>query len=211
MSDGPAVRGSQAGGDLQRMRAAFEAEAGRALSLPLAGAMVWAAVGLTALFVPPHVANYVLLFGSGAIFPIGLVLARVLGENPLASGNPLSRLMGLCVLMVNLLWALHLTLFFTEARLFPLSLGIGLGLHWVVFSWIIGHPLGTIHAALRTILATALWWAFPEYLASAVALGVVTAYAYSIRVLSRRTLIGQASPTFPRSASRNHQSHELQE
>jgi hypothetical protein len=172
--------------DLTALRAAFEAEAGRALALPIAGAMVWAGVGLAALGLPHRTATFALLFASGAIFPLGLAIARGLGENPLASSNPLSRLMGLSVLMVNLLWALHLTLLFTESGLFPLSLGIGLGLHWVVFSWVIGHPVGTIHAVLRTVLATGLWWALPAHPISAVSLGVVMAYGFSIVVLLRR-------------------------
>lgn len=168
------------------LRNEFEQEAGRSLALPIAGAIVWSMAGIAALFLPAQIAAYVLLFGSGAIFPIGLAVARLLGENPMANNNPLSRLMGLCVLMVNLLWALHLTFLFTEASFFPLSLGIGLGLHWVVFSWIIGHPVGTIHAVLRTVLATALWWLLPVNPITAVALGVVVAYGYSIFVLSRR-------------------------
>ncbi|MBX3000348.1 MAG: hypothetical protein KF893_17625 [Caldilineaceae bacterium] len=168
------------------LRAEFIQAAGRSLSLPIAGALVWTIVGIAALILPQSTATYVLLFGSGAIFPIGLAVARVLGENLIANTNPLSRLMGLCVLMVNLLWALHLTLLFTEARVFPLSLGIGLGLHWVVFSWIIGHPVGTIHAVLRTFLATGLWWLLPAHPISAVALGVVVAYGYAIFILIRR-------------------------
>jgi hypothetical protein len=173
---------------LTLLRAEFLQESGRSLSLPIAGAIVWTIAGIATLFLPAQIATYLLLFGSGAIFPIGLAVARLLGENPLASNNPLSRLMGLCVLMVNLLWALHLTFLFTEASFFPLSLGIGLGLHWVVFSWIIGHPAGTIHAVLRTVLATGLWWLIPAHPISAVALGVVVAYSYSIFTLSRRPL-----------------------
>lgn len=138
---------------LTALRTEFAQEAGRSLSLPIAGVIVWTIAGIAALVLPQQTATYVLLFGSGAIFPIGLAVARMLGENPIANSNPLSRLMGLCVLMVNLLWALHLTLLFQDASYFPLSLGIGLGLHWVVFSWIIGHPVGTIHAILRTILS----------------------------------------------------------
>jgi hypothetical protein len=171
------------------LRTEFEKEAGRSLALPIAGTIVWSIAGIAALFLPADIGTYVLLFGSGAIFPIGLGVARLLGENPMANNNPLSRLMGLCVLMVNLLWALHLTLLFSDASYFPLSLGIGLGLHWVVFSWIIGHPVGTIHAILRTVLATMLWWLLPANSITAVALGVVVAYGYSIYTLSRRPLL----------------------
>jgi hypothetical protein len=173
---------------LAALRTDFEQQAGRSLALPIAGATVWSIAGVAAFFLPERPATFVLLFGSGAIFPLGLAVAKILRENPMANTNPLSRLMGLCVLMVNLLWALHLTLLFNDARYFPLSLGIGLGLHWVVFSWIIGHPVGLIHATLRTVLATGLWWLLPAHPISAVALAVVVAYGWSIYILSYRNM-----------------------
>lgn len=58
--------------------------------------------------------------------------------------------MGLSVLMVNLLWALHIPLFLFVPEFLPLSVCIGLGLYWIVCSWIIQHPLGLIHVLLRT-------------------------------------------------------------
>ena len=106
----------------------------------------------------------------------------------LTNTNPLARLMGLCVLMVNLLWAVHIPLFLLDAAYLPLSLGVGLGLHWIVFSWIIHHPLGIVHACLRTVVVVALWWFFPMNPVGAVALGVVIAYAYAIYTLSTRQL-----------------------
>lgn len=81
----------------------------------------------------------------GAIFPIGLLLARLLSEKLLNNSNPLARLTAMCVLMVNPLWAVHVTLLFTSPALISLTLGISLGLHWIVFSWIIQHPMGIIH------------------------------------------------------------------
>lgn len=173
---------------LRALRADFDRNAGRSLSLPLAGMIVWAAVGIASLFLPFRTATLVLLFASGAIFPLGLLLSQLLREQLLSNKNPLAKLMGLAVLMVNLLWALHITLVIGEPTYAPLSLGIGLGIHWIVFSWIIGHPLGIIHAVLRTLLVTALWWLFPDNRIAAVAVGVVIAYAYSIYALSTRRL-----------------------
>lgn len=116
-------------GPLGAVRADFDRQAGRSLALPLAGAIIWTIVGIAALFLPLRPAILLLLFGSGAIFPLGLALARLLHERLLDNSNPLARLMALCILMVNLLWALHLTLLNRDPALLPLSLGIGLGLH----------------------------------------------------------------------------------
>jgi hypothetical protein len=119
---------------LDVLRADFDVQAGRSLALPIAGAVVWAVVGTSVLILPPRPATFVLLFGSGAIFPLGIAIAALLRERLLSNRNPLAQLMALCVLMVNLLWALHLMLLVRgDAAILPLSLGIGLGLNWIVF------------------------------------------------------------------------------
>ena len=155
--------------------------------MPLAGTMVWLIVGLVSLKLEYKLSVYILLFATGAMLPIALVIARFRKEALLASVNPLSKLMGLCVLMVNLLWGVHFPLVFLAPEFVPLSLGVGLGLHWVVYSWVIGHPLGIIHAVLRTFLVVGAWFFFPESRIFAVSLAVVFAYSISlIQMLTRK-------------------------
>lgn len=171
---------------LTSLRADFDHQAGSSTALPVAGAAVWVGVGIAALFLGERTAALVLAFATGAIFPLALGLSQLLGEKILSNTNPLARLMGLCTLMVNLLWAVHITVLIRAPEFLPLSLGIGLGLHWVVFSWIIQHRLGVVHALLRTVLVTGLWWLFPTDRVSAVAAGVVIAYGYAIYALRTR-------------------------
>ncbi len=173
---------------LVQLRADYDVQGGRSLALPLAGAIVWAVVGIAALFLTPRTSSFVLVIGTGAIFPIGLLLAVVLRERLLNNTNPLAKLMGMSVLMVNLLWAVHISLLYIAPTLISLTLGISLGLHWIVFSWIIQHPLGLIHTIARTILVTAAWWLFPEHQVSAVAGAVVITYVYAIIALRSRRL-----------------------
>ncbi len=177
------------------LRADFDHQAGRSTALPLAGTVVWAGAGIAALFLSERTAALVLVFATGAIFPLALGLSQLLGEKILTNTNPLARLMALCTLMVNLLWAVHITLLIRAPEFLPLSVGIGLGLHWIVFSWIVRHRLGIVHALLRTVLVTGMWWLFPTHRVSAVAAGVVIAYAYAIYALHTRTLntVGTAS------------------
>jgi len=140
------------------------------------------------LFLTPITAIYVLLFATGAIFPLALLIAKVRRENLLSSANPLAKLMGLGVLMVNLLWAVHIPLLMKDSEFIVLSLGIGLGLHWVVYSWIIGHSLGILHAVLRTIGIVVVWYSFPETRIFAVASVIVAVYLVSIYQMLNRDL-----------------------
>lgn len=165
---------------LEEYRRNFEASANKSVSMPIAGACVWFVIALLSIPLDERLGVLVLLFGSGVIFPVALLIARFRRENLLSSDNPLAKLMGLCVLMVNLLWAVHIPLFLYAPAFVPLSLGIGLGLHWVVWSWIIQHPLGIIHAILRTILVVVAWFVFPEHRLLAIGLVIVFVYGVSI-------------------------------
>lgn len=171
---------------LEEYRRDFDISANRSVSMPIAGAIVWLIVGLLSTQLSERAGVLVLMFGTGVIFPIALLIARIRGEGLMSSDNPLAKLMGLCVLMVNLLWAVHIPLFLYAPEFVPLSLGVGLGLHWVVYSWIVQHSVGLVHAILRTILVLAVWLAFPDNRLLAVALVIVFAYGVSIwQMLSR--------------------------
>ncbi|PTX90677.1 hypothetical protein [Opitutus sp. ER46] len=167
--------------DLELERDSFIAQSGRFLAFPIAGAVVWTVVGILGLLLPPLTARYALVFGSGVIFPLALLVARFTGQRVFIPGNRFANLMGLSVLMVNLLWALHLALLTSRsAHLMPLSLAIGLGLHWIVFGWIIQAPLGLVHAIVRTVLCTVVTFAFPQHSLTAVAFAVVACYAMTM-------------------------------
>ena len=129
-----------------------------------------------------------MLFGTGMIFPLALLIAKLRGETLTDRVNPLSRLMGMSVLMVNLLWAVHLPLLMGAPRFFPLSLGIGLGIHWIIYSWIIQHPVGLIHTLLRTGLVVGAWSAFSTHRMVAVPVVIVFVYLFSLIWMVRRPI-----------------------
>jgi hypothetical protein len=177
---------------LDDYRRDFETTGKRSLSMPISGAVVWLAVAVISLQVSQRTGLLILFFLSGAIFPLALWIAKFRGEKIFTS-NPLAKLMALSVLMVNLLWAVHIPLLIYAPAFVPLSLGIGLGLHWIVYSWIVQHPLGTIHTILRTILVTLAWWSFPNQRLFAVGLAIALVYAISIYQMSTRPLLASDS------------------
>jgi len=188
---------------LDEYRREIEVAANRSVSMPIAGAIVWLVIALLSTRFNERTGVLILLFASGAIFPLALAIARVRGEALLAprSQNPLAKLMVLCVLMVNLLWAVHIPLFLYAPTFVPLSLGIGLGLHWIIYSWIVQHPVGMLHAVLRTILVVVAWFVFPEQRLLAIGLVIVFAYAISIWQMFTRPLSTSHSKPTLRSAA----------
>jgi hypothetical protein len=179
---------------LNEIRVDFEHQMNRSMSMPLAGMVVWLLVAIAGLFLPIYESTLVMLLATGAIFPLALLFAKFRNERLVSSSNPLAKLMGLCVLMVNLLWAVHVPLLLNAPQFVPLSLGIGLGLHWIVYSWIIQHPLGTIHAVMRTLLIIGVWLAFPTRQVAAVGFVIVLVYGISLLQMSKRKLFIAADP-----------------
>ena len=171
---------------LDELRVDFERVSQRSLSMPVAGAIFWLVVALISTQVPERLGLLILLFGSGTIFPMAILISKITKEDVFSSNNPLSKLMGSSVLMVNLLWAVHIPLFLYAPELLTLSVGIGLGIHWVVYSWIIQHPLGYIHAILRTALVVCVWFLFPESRILAVGLAIVSVYCLSLYQMVNR-------------------------
>jgi hypothetical protein len=86
----------------------------------------------------------------------------------------------MCRVMVFLLWALLLPIFFLAPTLFPLAMAIGFGLHWVVFPWTVAHPLGMVHASVRTFFALTAWFLFPKHRMAGVAFATAATYGLSI-------------------------------
>lgn len=177
---------------LHDLRIDFDTRSKQSLSMPIGGLIVWSAVAVLGAFLPLKTGVLALVFATGAIFPIAMVIARIRGEQLIDNPNPLAKLMGTCVIMVNLLWAVHIPLVVYAPKFVPLSLGVGLGLHWMVYSWIIAHPLGYQHAALRTIGLLAVWFAFPANLITASALVIVSTYAMTLFQMHSRSTIAQA-------------------
>ena len=165
---------------LEKYRMDFEASTNRSVSMPIAGAFVWLVIAILSTQLSEKMGVLILLFASGTIFPIALAISWVRGEVLVSSQNPLAKLMGYCVLMVNLLWAVHIPLFMYAPEFVPLSVGIGMGLHWIVYSWIVQHPVGLIHSLLRTLLIVGVWFLFPEQRLLTVSLVIVFVYSISI-------------------------------
>jgi hypothetical protein len=171
---------------LEEMRADFMLRRKGCLSLPITGCIVWSLAVLASFYVPQDKANLALIVCYFLLIPISIAIARVRGEQVRGGAeNPLLKLASLARLMVTLLWAVHLPLLFLAPAFFPLSMGIGYGVHWIVFSWSVGHPVGLIHALLRTFLVVGAWFLFPENRMGAVAAGVVIAYLVSVWQLSQ--------------------------
>lgn len=155
-------------------------------SLPIAGILAYSAAAALSLFFPADRHNLVLFLCFWAILPVSAAIARLRGEDMRGNpDNPLFRLAAYARIMVLATWAIHIPVWIWAPDLFPLTVGIAFALHWVVFAWSAGHPLGFVHLALRATLVPLAWYGVPADRMGAVAAAVAFCYAFSVWQMSR--------------------------
>ena len=63
------------------------------ISMPLAGLIVWSALGIAALFVPKAWIGWMAVYVMAAILPLAFAIEKLRGRNPFAKDdNPISTL-----------------------------------------------------------------------------------------------------------------------
>lgn len=168
------------------MRADFIVRRKGSLALPITGVIVYSSCALLSLVIDTGFHNLVLTLCFWAIMPVGYLIGKIRGEDmSTPPGNPLLRLSAMARIMALATWAIHIPVWVHAPALFPISVGIGFALHWVVFSWTIGHPLGLVHLGMRIVFVLAAWHLFPANRMGAVSAGIALAYAISVLQLSR--------------------------
>lgn len=171
---------------LEEMRADYRRSRGVVPSLPIAGCINYSVAAVLSLAVAPERANLVLFCCFWAIMPVAALIGRLRGGE--ASGDAGNDLLALSVVMrwmVLATWAIHVPVWLYAPTLFPLTIGITFGLHWMIFGWMLDRPIGVHHLAVRTLLVLAAWFLFSANRMGAVSLAVAFAYGFSVWELSR--------------------------
>lgn len=170
---------------LRDLRADFRAHS--TMSMPQAGAIVWAVLGVAALWLTPSRTGMLSLYIMAAILPLAFLLDRLRGRNLFAgSGNPLD------ALFLNGIVGIALTVPVVvigasgtgKPLLMVLGMAILAGVIWIPYGWAADDPSGLRHAIGRAAGAYAAYAFAPEpYRGSAICAVVVLAYAYSLAVM----------------------------
>lgn len=171
---------------LQDMRLDFILRRKGSLALPITGIIVYSAAAILSLLLDAHWHNLALTLCFWAIMPVGAAVMNIRGEevgtprdNPLFGLSTKARWMALST------WAIHVPIWIYAPELFPISIGIGFALHWIVFSWTVDHPVGFWHLGMRIVFVLSAWHLVPSNRMGAVAVGIAAAYSVSVIQLSK--------------------------
>ncbi len=171
---------------LRELRAEFNRS--RMIAMPIAGTIAWTVAGVLGTMLPVGSASIALFVCTGMIFPLGILIGRLINENVLEKKNELDGLFGLNIVMALLVWAIAIPFWLVEPTSLPLSVGILAGLMWVPMSWMMQHWIGLFHGIARTVLVLAAWYVFPSDRFVAIPGVIVIIYLISIYVLVTRRI-----------------------
>lgn len=169
---------------------------GSTTAMPIAGAIVWAALGVAALFLPERTTATLALWIMAGIMPLAFLIERLRGRNLFAGGaaNPLTALFLLNIGMIGV--TIPLVVIGTgggQALLLVLGMAVLAGIIWVPYGWAADDPSGMRHAFGRAAGCYAAYAFVPApWTATAICAVVVLAYAYSLVAMR---------PTGPRSGA----------
>ncbi|MCQ8848363.1 hypothetical protein NQT74_07215 [Alteromonas stellipolaris] len=161
----------------------------RFIAMPLAGTLVWAAIGFASPFFNEAIQTWMLYLGTGAIFYIGSGLSYLTGERFFSKdrqNTEFDTLFFIGTAMALLVFAIALPVAAIDHTTLPLSIGILTGLMWMPLSWAIQHWVGYFHTVARTLGILIAWYVFPEARIEAISAVIVAVYLISLVALEVR-------------------------
>ena len=157
-------------------------------SMPIAGMVFWLAAAVASrIFTPTGLALFV-GFGSGTVFPLGLMIDRLRGRPMLQGGstNPVVLMFMQCLAIVALLWPLVILAGLDRPELIVLGGAILMGLVWIPYGWAADDPVGLRHTIARSVLCYLVFLLAPvEYRSTTICIVVVLCYAYSFLTMRK--------------------------
>jgi hypothetical protein len=151
-------------------------------SMPIAGMLFWTAAAIASRLLTPEQLAYFVGFGSGTVFPLGMLVDRLRGRPMLQgrSSNPVLAGFLQSLAIVALLWPLVILGGIGRPSLIVLGGAIVMGVVWVPYGWAADDPVGLRHAVARTLLCYAAFILLsPDIRSTAICAIVVACYAYS--------------------------------
>jgi hypothetical protein len=132
--------------------------------------------------------------GSGAIFPLAVLLATMTGNGFLRDRNPLSSVLFPAFAGMLLFWPMVFATAKVGLEATPLIIAIGLSAHWPVIGWSYARTLlFTSHSVVRAGIVTWIWFTMPDaritllpFAVAAIYLVTVLAIVIDVAILRAR-------------------------
>jgi hypothetical protein len=153
-------------------------------TFPLAGAIWWAGIAVLGAFVPIKIWALWAFVASGLIFPIAVVLSRLLHVDFMNQKSAIDDAIAPAFIGMLLFWPMAFAAYWTAIEMTPLILAIGMAMHWPIIGWTYGRTaIYATHAIVRTLAAFAIWILFPDHRTTWVPASVAVVYVATVMAI----------------------------
>ena len=148
----------------------------------ISGLIFWVYVLTVSNVYPINISSVYVLIGTFFIFPIAVLISKIVGADPFSKGNRLGDLVGYTHMsVVAMSFPIILMLFFKFPEGLLLGMAIFYCLDFYVMSWAFGSSIFGMTAAIRVVLASACWLFLPDY--RAIILPSIVVVSYLVLIL----------------------------
>jgi hypothetical protein len=117
-------------------REGFAAVTRKGVGLPIAGVAFWVAASGVFYLVSPKLAGLVVMLATGLVFPLGIVISRLLKGDVLAKQPPLSDLGGILAAVQLFDWPIIILCYVLLPVWLPFVLAVLFGSHFLPYGWL---------------------------------------------------------------------------
>lgn len=147
----------------------------------IAGLIFWSFATYAGTKFELDIARIYWLVGSFLIFPLAVVSSYLVRADPFTRGNPLGELVGYTHMsVITMTFPLILWAFFFKPELMLLMMAIVYCVDFYVMTWAFDTPLFGVHAAIRTVAVSTIWFAMPDWRFSVLPATVAAFYLATI-------------------------------
>jgi hypothetical protein len=150
----------------------------------VAGMLLWIGILITNLTVPIETARMIWIALTFGVFPIAVLVSKLVQADPFCKDNPLGQLVGYTHMsVVSLSFPIFIIAAIYDPHIQLLAMAILLSIDFYVMSWAFGSAVFGLHAVARTVLVTIIWVAFPESRLTLIPLLVAAFYFATVILL----------------------------
>jgi hypothetical protein len=166
-------------------RARLAALTRRGIGMPIAGALFWIAAAVFVREWPMRTAILAMFFGTGAVFPVGLLLSRALGGDLFARSERFTSLGMLFNAAQLFFWPIIILIFRVAPEWTPFAMCVLFGSHFMGYAWLYrsrGYAVLTVGTAVAPCAAVLI---MRDPLFATIPLIAAVVYAVAVVVLFR--------------------------
>ncbi|WP_025027935.1 DUF7010 family protein [Caldalkalibacillus mannanilyticus] len=157
----------------------------RGIPMILSGSIFWLLVGVLSLFTSHNVLSLVYLFGIGLVFPIGILLSKILKIDLFSSGNPLGTLGGIVGGVQLFFVPIVIMVYLHQPAWIPFVIGVLTGAHFLPYAWIYNSKTYIFLAVGTTGVASFTGFFLLDSSYTVIPFGIVIIYLLTILGLIR--------------------------